>query len=174
MIEKTTTNKILEFFFDNPTTEFYIREICRKTNISIPSVISGVKKLKKNNILTVKKTKAIKLVKANIENKKFIELKRINNLLKLQDSGFLDFLKNNFNETIVLFGSYSKGEDTERSDIDIAIINSEYKNLDLTKFEKKLNRNINLHFVEYKTMKEDFYNSLCNGIVLNGYLSKNG
>jgi len=46
-----------------------------------------------------------------------------------------------------LFGSYSRGDDTEKSDIDIAIIGKE-KRIDLEMYEKLLEKTIFLHFYD--------------------------
>ena len=100
-------------------------------------------------------------------------LKTRNFRYSLYDSGLIDFLKEKyqFPETIIIFGSYSKGEDTEKSDIDIAVITRLEKNLDFSLFEKKLQRKINL--LELKNLekaKKEFINNLINGIVLDGVI----
>ena len=79
-----------------------------------------------------------------IEYKKFIRMKRIYNLNSLYLAGLVDFLVKEYNnpEAIICFGSYSKGEDFEKSDIDIAIINGKEKDIALEKFEKNLGRKI--------------------------------
>lgn len=44
--------------------------------------------------------------------------------------------------TVILFGSYSRGDDTINSDIDIAIIGAKERTIKLTKYEKILERKI--------------------------------
>ena len=102
--------------------------------------------------------------------KTFLQLKRVDNLKQLYESGLSDFLEKAFaGGTIVLFGSYSRGDDLENSDIDIAIIGRKEKDVALEKYEKVLERKILLQFYEswgkiHKHLKEN----LCNGIVLIG------
>ena len=60
------------------------------------------------------------------EKKKFLIEKRLFNIKMVFESGLADYIvKEHFNPVIVLFGSYSRGEDTEKSDIDIAIFGRE-------------------------------------------------
>src|SRR3989344_4808251 len=76
---------------------------------------------------------------------------------------------------IVLFGSFAKGEDAEKSDIDLLVITSAKKELNLDIFDKKLGRKIQLFLFsekEIEKMKEsnkELLNSLINGIILYGF-----
>ena len=73
-------------------------------------------------------------------------------------------------QSIVVFGSYQKGEDTEDSDIDIFVEANEEK-INLEKFEKLLNRKIQLHFnPNFKTYSKELKNNIANGWVFGGYL----
>jgi predicted nucleotidyltransferase len=74
-------------------------------------------------------------------------------------------------EAMVLFGSYSRGEDTSSSDVDIAVITGKRIKLDLKKFERKIKRNINIFELDIKTAEMEFLNDLANGIVISGYLT---
>ena len=62
----------------------------------------------------------------------------MSNLEKIYGSGIVDFLSNKYNrpKSIILFGSFSKGEDIENSDIDIAVSTNKRLNLDISKYEK--------------------------------------
>ena len=69
----------------------------------------------------------------------------------------------------MLFGSASRGEDTEESDIDL-FIQAKQSKIDLSKFGKTLNRKINLLFEsDFKTVSPELINNLANGVVLYGY-----
>jgi len=71
--------------------------------------------------------------------------------------------------TVILFGSYSRGEDTDSSDIDIAVIERKDKILNLDKFEKILNRKININFYDsWKKIDIHLKNNILNGIVFTG------
>ncbi len=71
--------------------------------------------------------------------------------------------------TILLFGSYAKGEDTNTSDMDIAVIGRKQKVLDLKKFESALHRQININFyTSWTEIDRHLKNNILNGILLNG------
>ena len=68
-----------------------------------------------------------------------------------------------------LFGSYSRGEDIIKSDIDIAIIGTKGKKIDIEKFEKILKKEVRINFYEnWKGIHKDLKNNILNGIVLAG------
>lgn len=172
MIEKNNTQRLWAHFCQHPTSETHLRELARQLTLSMPAIIAAVEKLKRENLITVRKTRPLTLVKANLENKKFVQLKRICNLEQLYESGLVEFLTTQYNhpQAIVCFGSYARGEDTEQSDIDIAIIGAAEKKTDLIVFEKKLKRTIALHHFSPSSISEEFKTNLANGIVLEGSL----
>ena len=98
-------------------------------------------------------------------------LKKINTLKEIKESSLLDYLNDNLMPNlIILFGSASKGEDLEDSDIDLFIECSD-KKLDLSKFETKLHRKINLFLSkDFNKLSKELKNNLINGIILKGYL----
>jgi len=172
MIEKNTTQTTLEYFFTYPLREIHLRELTRKLSTSLPTVLITIKKLSKERLVVVTKGRAITTVKANLDSVLFFRLKRISNLERLLVSGLIDALSSAFKipQAIICFGSYSRGEDIETSDIDIAIIGGTEKQIELEKFEKLLKRRISLHFVKLAKVSEEFKKNLCNGIVLEGAL----
>ncbi len=171
MIEKNNTWKILRFFFVSPLKEVHLRELSREMGLSMPAVLSAVKKIKKENLVLVKKGIALTTVKANLEFKGFKWLKRAYNLESIYTSGLIDYLLKSCNpQTIICFGSYSRGEDIESSDVDIAVIGGKDLILDLTKFEKAFGRKISIHNIKLDKVSEEFRSNLYNGIVLEGAL----
>lgn len=67
----------------------------------------------------------------------------------------------------ILYGSYSRGEDNEESDIDIAIIGAEFG----SKVDSIGGRKIHImNFPSEKKIPEDLRKNLNNGIVLTGGL----
>ncbi|MBI2135854.1 nucleotidyltransferase domain-containing protein [Candidatus Woesearchaeota archaeon] len=80
-----------------------------------------------------------------------------------------DFLFNEFPGcAVILFGSYSRGEDIEGSDIDIAILTNKKLELNLERYNKKLERHINIHEILVEKISAEFKANLWNGIVLEG------
>src|SRR3989344_3729441 len=171
MITKDNNLKVIEVFFKNPSRSFHIRELSRITRLSSTGIIKIIKKLKDEDLLVSKKEKVTEDVSPNF-NDKFYLMKRIYNLYSLYESGLIKYLKDFYEEpeAIVLFGSYSKGLDMEKSDIDICIITNKQALPNLINFEKKLNRKINIVSLNINNMKKEFKNSLANGVVLEGYI----
>ena len=151
------------------------REIAKLIGVSPTAVAAPIASLEKSGIVIRKKQKEMNLlsVKLNRDNKRVMQLKRVENLRQLYESGLADFLENSLpGATIILFGSYSRGEDTIASDIDIAVIGRKEKEIGLEKFDKILERKINLNF--YKSLADIHKNlreNLFNGIVLSGGVS---
>jgi predicted nucleotidyltransferase len=88
-------------------------------------------------------------------------------------SGIIDHIRTELsNPPIVLFGSYSKGEDIEDSDVDLYLETPSNKNIDLSEFEKKIDRKVQLF--KFKNIREvpnvHLANNIINGIVLNNYV----
>lgn len=163
--------RILKVLFENPTRRFHIRELARITKLNPNTILNN---LKKENIIKMEKKKHITEILADIDNKKFIIKKRIFNIFQLYNCGLVDFLEKEYpSKAICVIGSYSRGEDIEKSDIDIVIItNLRDKYLDMNKFEKLLNRKIHLILTDYKNMSDEFYTNLINGVILSGCLGK--
>jgi predicted nucleotidyltransferase len=63
----------------------------------------------------------------------------------LQESNLINKLKEKYPKSIILFGSYNKGEDIESSDIDIFVDLNKFK-FDSSEFERSLKRKIHLIF----------------------------
>ncbi len=170
MITKDNNYKVMEYFFKYPNRVFHIRELARLTGLSSTGVIKIVKKLKNEKLLVSKKAKMVEEVRPDFGGK-FPLLKRIYNIFSLSDSGLLGCLKAFYEmpKAIILFGSYSAGTDTEKSDIDIAVVDSKKDTPDLSKFEKKLARKISIHAINLEKASAEFKNSLANGIVLEGF-----
>ena len=148
------------------------REIARILKVSPTSIAKSLPILKKENLISIEKSKNMNLtlVELNRDNEKAMELKRVENLKIIYESQIVNFLENNFPGcTIILFGSFSRGDDIFDSDIDIAIIGIKEKEIPLEKFEKILERAINLNF--YRNTREihkHLRENLFNGIVLRG------
>lgn len=165
-------NEIFRFFCVNAGKSFNKREVALTLKVSPTAVANSLGLLQEEELISVKKEKKFNLsyVNLNRDSQKAINFKRVENLKILYEFNFPYFLFEKFpGSTIILFGSYAKGEDVLESDIDIAIIGTKEKMVDLKKFKDLFKRDINLNF--YKSFKEihkDLRNNLFNGIVLSG------
>ncbi len=171
MLEKNNINKILGIFFDSPTKEFHMRELSRKAGISTPTVLIVIEYLKRRNLVAVHRKGNLKIAKAS-GSVDFIRSKRVANIQKIYESGFIDYINNLYEkpQAIVLFGSFSRGDDIEASDADIAVFTHQHKSPDTEPFERMLHRKISIHEIDSKKISREFHNNLTNGIVMEGAL----
>lgn len=156
-----------------------LREIAKQLKVSPTAVSNALKELQKEELVKVKKSERMNLlsIELNRDNYKAIHMKRTENLKMVYESGLADFLFNEFPGcTAVLFGSYSLGEDVffgendeRNSDIDIAVIGTKGKELDLNEYNKLLERDVSVNF--YKSWQEihkQLKESILKGITLSG------
>lgn len=170
-------DKILDFFIRNPEKEFHVRQISKLTRRSPTTVSKYLKEFEKKEILKSEKKLNHLLFKANTENTRFKQLKLNYNLNLLNNSGIMNYLIREFNhpEAIILFGSFSRAEDTSLSDIDLLVINPSKKEIELDEFEKKLSRKIQVFIrskqdiEKMKYKNKELLNNWINGIVIYGF-----
>lgn len=140
--------------------------------VSPTAIAKSLPKLEKENLITIERSKEMNLISItlNRENQRAIHLKRSENLRMLYETGFPEFIEEKHaGSTIILFGSYSKGEDTLKSDIDIAVIGSKVKQIEFKKFEKMLEKEIRInYYTSFKDINKELKENLFNGIVLSG------
>ena len=148
------------------------RQISKILEVTQPAIMKALPQLEKDNLIKIKQDKETKRwsIELNRDYHIVIQLKRADNLRQIYETGLADFLEKEFaGAAIILFGSYSKGEDIINSDIDIAVIGRRDKQIDLSVYEKKLERKININFYEsFKGIHKNLKENLCNGIILVG------
>lgn len=171
MLQNYSTYRLLQEFFDYPRKNFQIRELSRRIGLAPVSVINNLKMLVKERLVVIVKDGLYPSYKANKDNKEFMILKKQNITHRIYKTGLVDFIDEKVRpDCIVLFGSASRGEDTEKSDLDFFIQANETE-LDLKHYEKLLNRKINALFeADIKKISKELLNNIINGEVLYGYL----
>ena len=164
--------EILRLLFMNTGKSLNQRRIAQLLEVSQPAVTKAIPTLEKNGFVIVSQDKESKrwAIELNASNPKMIQLKRADNLKLIYEVGLSEFLEQECaGATIILFGSYSTGEDRINSDIDIAVIGRKEKKIDLDKFESIFNKKINIQFYDsWKNIHINLKNNLLNGIVLSG------
>ncbi len=173
LVNNTASDQILTFFLVHPTRIIHLRSLARTLVLSPAGISKALPPLLKQHLLEVEKPSDtnLTLLKAKREQL-FISLKRSFNLHQLSKSGLLPHVIEKYGnpQAIILFGSYSRGEDTEQSDIDIAIITKRHLSLNISLYEKKLSRKIKILELSKEHIEKEFWQTLANGIVLYGYL----
>jgi predicted nucleotidyltransferase len=171
MITKDNRYKILREFFNYPLKNFQAREISRATKIALPSTIKYLKALAKDSLIIKEKKGIYPSFRANRDKEAFCLYKKIDMVLWIKESGLLDCIYDScVPDAIILFGSASKGEDIDGSDIDL-FVQSKEKKLALAKYEKTAKRTINIFFAEdFSRLSKELKNNILNGTVLKGYI----
>src|SRR3989338_361598 len=111
MIQKYSRYRILQEFFDSPRKDFQMREISRRTKITQPSAINHLKELVKEGLIVKEKKGIYPTFSANRESELFKLYKKFDLMLRINQSGLVDYIYDNcVPNCIVFFGSASKGE----------------------------------------------------------------
>jgi len=176
MLQKDNRYKILQVFFNDPLPKgigFQLREISRTVKVAPPSVKKYLTELEKEDLILKNKHRihGYPVYNANRDSEMFKFLKKIDNILKIKESGLLGHISDEcMPDAVVLFGSASKGEDIKDSDIDLFVL-SKKEDLDLKKYEKSFNRKINIFFSSsFNSLSAELKNNILNGVILSGYL----
>jgi len=178
LYEETAKNKIIEILFKYPEKEFSLSDLAREAGVAKANIGNILNEFQEAEIILIEKLSKIWRIKANQTNLLFIRSKLVYNLNFIFKSGLVDFLVDYFNnpKSIILFGSFRKGEDLSNSDIDIAVESSELKDYQsiglrgLIEFEKIIGKKIQLHLFNRSNIDNNLFNNIANGIVLWGFL----
>jgi predicted nucleotidyltransferase len=170
-------DKLIEYFIKEPEKEVHVRELSKLLRKSPTTISKYLKIYEKEGVLKSKEKLNHLFFKADSNNKIFRQFKLNYNLSILNKSGLIEYLENEFNhpEAIILFGSFAKAENTRKSDVDILIVTSNKKELNLKYFEKKIGNPIQLHLYSNKDIElmkiknKELLNNFINGILINGY-----
>ncbi|MGE0792815.1 MAG: ArsR family transcriptional regulator [Candidatus Woesearchaeota archaeon] len=163
---------ILKLFFEEPRREFNVREIARILKISPATASKELKELVEKNILSYKKERIYHLYQANFNSEEYKDIKIYYNIRKLKISNLINEINKFYlHPTIILFGSCSKGEDIETSDIDLVIISEKTKEFPkLKEFEKILNKELQIFNIRKisEIPNKHLINNILNGINIQG------
>lgn len=143
-------------------------QLARILSVSPTAIAKSLPLLEQENIIKLHKSRTMNLtqIELNREQHRTIQLKRTENLRQLYQSGIIEHLTEKYPGcTIVLFGSFSKGEDVNRSDIDIAVIGTNKKSKIMKKLEKELRIST---YPDFRSINKELKENICNGIVLAG------
>jgi len=168
--------KIMKEFSDDYDKRIYGRELAKKLKMNQKTVSNILIKLEKKNILKYSfegKNKYYSLNKFNlylVEIIKIIEIsKKIEFLEKHKETKSLfDKIQEKSSGVLLIFGSYAKGEETKKSDLDICVIG---KIEDLSSLEKIYSIKINcirynkLNFMKKDTLSKEI---IKNHVILKG------
>ncbi len=168
MIQKCSYLTVLEIFFKEPTSIHFIREIGKRIQLAQTSVRNHIKDLKKNKLIMTKIAKPFNGLVANRDNEQFLFYKQAYNFYSLWELRNV-IIKSMHPKTIIVFGSYSRGEDVEESDIDMLVITKVKKEIKTKNLENMMSRKINIIYKDsLEKLEEPIKNSVLNGWIIYG------
>ena len=178
LYEETAKNKVIGVLFRYPEKEFSLSDLAKIAKVAKANIGNILKEFQEAELINIEELSKIWRIKANQTNWLFIRSKIVYNLDFVYKSGLVEFLIDHFKnpKAIILFGSFRKGEDLSNSDVDIAVESDEAKEYEtiglreLTEFEKTINRKIQIHLFNRKSIDINIFNNIANGIVLYGFL----
>lgn len=168
---------VLSLFVEEPSRKFNVREAGRASKITPSSASKYLGRLHREGLLVKKKDRNMVLYSADTESPAFKDFKIYYNVREIRASGLIGFMEKelNFPEAIMLFGSYAKGENTERSDIDLFVASESRKTPDFSFFEKKLGAKIQVFIFNRQKIEKikadgkELLNNIINGVRLTGF-----
>jgi predicted nucleotidyltransferase len=169
MFEKLdkTDWKVMNLICDEPYGKFYLREISKILNISPSSSKKALDVLKKFNLTKEEKIANLRIVSGNINERLLKELKITKNI---------DFVRPIIEKiepasSIVLYGSFAKGENDINSDIDLFVISNKKENFKFYEYKGYSLQIIKRTAAQWSRAKKEnnaFANEIKKGILLKG------
>lgn len=154
--------KIYEAYLKSKESRLYFNQLKELTKLSNSSLQNSLDKLTKNKILLIEKKTSNTFYR--IKNKKFFSLKfseialekfeKLNIEIKAPLKNFIEQISKDV-LTIVLFGSSSRNEQKEGSDIDLLIVSDSKESFDNIK--KEVNNTSNYPISIFKCSVKQFY-----------------
>ena len=158
-------------FFEDCYRRINVREYAKLMKMSPPTASKVLDSYYSESLLLKEKFRNYIMFYANKESNHFIDLSRLYWSIKLKE--LMDIMEKSLAApTIVLFGSLSKAETKQDSDVDLAVF-AHKKDFKTELFEKKLKRGLGIFwFTSLKDIKNmGLANNIINGYILKGHLS---
>ncbi|MBW2990881.1 nucleotidyltransferase domain-containing protein [Candidatus Woesearchaeota archaeon] len=172
MVFPAKENNVLELFFNEPTKHWHFNEIVRKAGISEQRANHWLKQfVKKGLIKRVKPKEKMPYFIANYEHPVYENKKRLYGLNKMFETGLLTKLQSlKKAKTIVIFGSFARGDWNTQSDVDVFIYGDD-ENFGFETYWKSFGRTIQIHAFKSRRDIKKIRSGLINNVI-NGYFVK--
>lgn len=173
--------KVLYWFFSFPDREIGLNDLSLELKISKTTAKKIIDIFVKEGFLNKKiygKSWSISCNKMHIYN----STRKIAFNLAMIYEAYLKWMRDDIfkvvrsPKAIILFGSYRKGDDTEKSDIDIAIEVSDSEEVKIVElgtipiFGFRQNVKVNLYIFSRNKVDLNLFSNIANGILLEGFL----
>ncbi|MEK6899814.1 MAG: nucleotidyltransferase domain-containing protein [Nanoarchaeota archaeon] len=148
---KSREEIVLELFFEQPAKEWHFEEIVKKTELARSKVYKWLQRFAKEGLIKRIKNKGrMPYYISKHDSPEYKNRKKIFALEKLYRCGLLNHLGNlQKAETVILFGSFSRSDWYENSDIDIFIY-GDAEGLKIVDYELRLHKDIQLFICKDK------------------------
>ena len=175
---KRAYEKCLVWFFAFPRTKIGLTELSKYVSSSKTAAKQAVESLVQHNIIIREIAGRAWILSANPKNQYFIRKKMLYHIDRLYESGIVEAVYKMTPQarTIILFGSYRRGDDVEESDIDIAVevLDNRKMRIERLGIVEQLgyrkNIPVNLHIFSRNKVDLNLFANIANGIVLDGFL----
>ena len=171
-------NKVMRWFFSYPAKEISLNDITRSVNVSKSTANKVVMQLAKEGFLKIQPLGKVWRISCDQKHSYNSTKKVSHNLELIYDTqivaGVLSKVPNA--RSIILFGSYRKGDDNENSDIDIAVEIVGGGDVQMTTLgiipmlDYRKNVKVNALLFSRNRIDLNLFANLVNGIVLYGFL----
>ncbi|MDD5163147.1 MAG: nucleotidyltransferase domain-containing protein [Candidatus ainarchaeum sp.] len=176
MLEQYTIVKAIQHVISCPGKSFSIRGLAASIKISPGSAREALGFMEKKGIVTLKIIGKTHQYRADLENPLCRQWKVLFNLDFIADSKLVDGLLEKIPsiQTILLYGSFAKGTNDEKSDLDLLVIAHKTSKMDFG-FLNKTRKEINISLLSLNEWKKKalqdrvFYeNVIYDSVVLHG------
>ena len=169
ILTETNNLKILGYLIKNPGKEFIEKEIQKATGISKAGVNLALRKLARKGLVERKKRGRMYFYSIQLNNPFIKQLKILQNIARLWP--LVKKLKK-VSQKIILFGSWSRGENLKESDIDLCILTNFPEEVQEITKKSSLKDKLQLvirtptNFAEMEKKDPVFFKEIDRGIVL--------
>lgn len=170
--------KVVYWFFAYPSTPFSLNDLVENLDISKTTANRVILSLIDEGFLLKEEIGKVWRITCNLQHPYNLTIKVPYHLSLLYNSGVIDEIYKHFSgaKAIILFGSYRKGDDNEKSDLDIAVEVLDNKPLEVTRLGNldflgfRKNVPVNVHVFSRNKIDLNLFANIVNGIILSGFL----
>jgi len=159
--------KVLNLIADEPYRKFYLREIAKILKISPSSAKKALDSLKKLNLTKEESIANLRIVSGNIEEKLLKQIKITRNIKFIEPL----IKKLEPSTSIILYGSFAKGENDLQSDIDMLVISNKKRGFEIHEYKGYKIQIVKMTPAQWKKTKKEnlaFAREVKKGILLKG------
>jgi predicted nucleotidyltransferase len=177
-LEAVAQQKLLITIFAFPEVEYSLTEMAEKANVSKSTASRIIQRLRSAGIVKVEDKGIAWRIRADVGNFKYIKRKIVHNLNILYQTNLVEFLETKLGHppSIILFGSFRKGDDISTSDVDLAVetkddVETQSIRIEgLEQYEDQIGKKIQILLYNRKKVDINVFNNIANGILLYGFL----